>query len=221
MKKLLLTAVMSFLYVTSASADLGVNVGASAQLGVFSASGHESDTGTSLKKDTGSETAAAGWGSVFLEVTMADRVMVGIDYVPNALSSDTVTTAKSDMGVDAQAQTTVENKVQVDFDDLMTAYAGIMLTENLYVKAGIVQVDVQTNETMATGAKYADTDMDGSMLGIGYHNVLDNGIFFRVEGTYMDLGGLNLTSTGTASTSKVTINSLDGASGKLSIGKSF
>jgi hypothetical protein len=221
MKKLLLTAVMSFLYVTSASADLGVNVGASAQLGVFSASGNESDTGTSLKKDTGSETAAVGWGSVFLEVTMADRVMVGIDYVPSALSSDTVTTAKSDMGVGAQAQTTVENKVQVDFEDLMTAYAGIMLTENLYVKAGIVQVDVQTNETMATGAKYADTDMDGSMVGIGYHNVLDNGIFFRVEGTYMDLGGLNLTSTGTASTSKVTINSLDGASGKLSIGKSF
>ncbi len=62
MKKLLLTAVMSFLYVTSVSADMGVNIGASAQLGVFSASGNESDTGTSLKKDTGSETAAAGLG---------------------------------------------------------------------------------------------------------------------------------------------------------------
>ena len=221
MKKLLLTAVMSLLYVTSVSADMGVNIGASAQVGVFSASGNESDTGTSLKKDTGSEHAAAGWGSAFLEVSMADRIMVGIDYVPSALSSDTVETAKSDMGVGEQAQTTITNKVQVDFEDLTTFYAGLMVTENLYVKAGIVQVDVITNENLATGAKYGNTDMDGTMMGVGYHMAADNGVFFRVEGTYMDLGSLNLTSTGTASTSKVTISSLDGVSGKLSIGKSF
>ncbi len=221
MKKLLLTAVMSLLYVTSVSADMGVNVGASAQIGVFSASGNESDTGTSLKKDTGSTTAAAGWGSAFVEITMADRVMVGIDYVPSALSSDTIETAKSDMGVGANSQTTVENKVQVDFDDLTTFYAGLMVTDNLYIKAGMVQVDVTTNENLATGAKYGNSDMEGSMVGVGYHKATDNGVFFRVEGTYMDLGGLNLTSSGTASTSKITINSLDGASGKISIGKSF
>ena len=221
MKKLLLTAVMSFLYVTSVSADMGVNIGASAQLGVFTANGNESDTGTSLKKDTGSETAAAGWGSAFLEVSMADRVMVGVDYVPSALSTDTIETAKSDMGVAAQSQTTVTNKVQVDFEDMTTFYAGLMVTDNLYIKAGIVQVDVITNENLATGAKYGNTDMDGSMFGVGYHMAADNGVFFRVEGTYMDLGGANLTSTGTASTSKITISSLDGVTGKISLGKSF
>ena len=35
MKKLLLTCVLSFFYVTSASADLGVNVGVSGQAGIF------------------------------------------------------------------------------------------------------------------------------------------------------------------------------------------
>jgi hypothetical protein len=96
-----------------------------------------------------------------------------------------------------------------------------MVNENLYVKAGVVTVDVITNENLATGAQYANTDLDGSMFGIGYHNLLDNGVFFRVEGNYMDLGGTSLTATGTATDSSISLTSLDGVSGKVSIGKSF
>ncbi len=94
MKKLLLTFVFSAFYVTSASADLGVNVGVSGQAGLFTASATES-TGTTTK-GTGSEHGEAGWGSVFLEATMNDRFMVGIDYVPAALETDTTETAKDD-----------------------------------------------------------------------------------------------------------------------------
>ena len=53
MKKLILTTVFSFLYITSASADLGFNVGASGQAGLFSASAKEF-SGT-INKDNGSE----------------------------------------------------------------------------------------------------------------------------------------------------------------------
>ncbi len=222
MKKLILTVVFSFLYIGSASADFGLNMGASLQMGAFTADAHEDDTGhTAAPKDNGSASGAVAYGSLFVEGVLADRFMFGVDYVPDALESETTETAKSDMGVAAQTQTTVTNKVQVDFEDLTTLYAGFMLNENLYVKAGVVTVDVITNEDMGTGAAYANTELDGSMFGIGYHNVLDNGVFVRLEGTIMDFDGASVTSTGTASTSKITLDSLNGATGKISIGKSF
>ena len=96
-----------------------------------------------------------------------------------------------------------------------------MLNDNLYVKAGVVTVDVITNEDMGTGASYANAELDGSMFGIGYHNVLDNGVFVRIEGTILDFDGATVASTGTASTSSITLDSLNGVTGKLSVGKSF
>jgi len=219
MKKLISGILFSVLYVSSVSAEIGINAGASAQMGLFSASGTEF-SGTT-KKDTDSEHGAVAWGSVFVEGVINDRFLLGVDYVPTALETDTVETAKSDMGVGAATQTTVTNKVQIDFEHLTTFYAGLMLNENLYVKAGLSTVDVITNESLGTGAVYGDTELDGSMFGIGYHNALDNGVFFRVEGNYHNFDSASVTSTGTASDSKITMSSLDGLSGKLSIGKSF
>jgi len=222
MKKLLLTIVLSVFYVSSASADLGVNVGVSGSAGIFAASATES-TGTT-KKGNGSEHGSAGWGSIFLEGTINDRFLLGIDYVPQALETDTTETAKSDLGkasVEAATQTTVTNKVQVDFEDLTTFYAGMMLTDNFYVKAGVTTVDVITNENLQTGASYANAELDGTMFGIGYHNALDNGVFFRFEGNYMTFDGATVTASGTAADNKIELRNLDGVSGKISVGKTF
>jgi len=219
MKKLLLTIVLSALYVSSASAEMGVNVGVSGQAGIFAASATES-TGTT-KKGNGSEHGAAGWGSVFVEGTFNDRFIIGIDYVPQALETDTTETAKSDKGVGAVTATTVTNKVQVDFEDLTTLYAGMMLTDNFYIKAGVTTVDVITNENLGTGASYANAELDGTMFGIGYHNALDNGVFFRFEGNYMTFDGATVTASGTAADNKIELRNLDGVSGKFSVGKTF
>ena len=223
MKKLLLTFVLSLFYVTSASADLGVNAGVSGNAGIFAASATES-TGTT-KKGNGTEHGSAGWGSVFLEATMGDKFMLGIDYVPAALETDTTETAKSNISAVSAAgaitKTAVTNKIQVDFEHLTTLYAGMMLTENFYVKAGVTTVDVITNESLGTGASYPDTELDGSMFGIGYHNALDNGVFFRFEGNYMNFDGATVNATGTAADNKIELRNLDGVSGKLSFGKTF
>ena len=220
MKKLLLTIVLSVFYVSSASADLGVNVGVSGSAGIFAASATES-TGTT-KKGNGSEHGSAGWGSVFIEGTINDRFIIGIDYVPTALETDTTETAKSDMRTDnSNAITASTNKIQVDFEHLTTYYAGLMLTDNLYVKAGLTTVDVITNESLGTGSSYGDVELDGNMFGIGYHNALDNGVFFRFEGNYMTFDGATQTGTGTGASRKIELRNLDGVSGKLSFGKTF
>jgi hypothetical protein len=223
MKKLLLTIVLSVFYVSSASADLGVNVGISGQAGIFAASATES-TGTT-KKGNGTEHGSAGWGSIFLEGTINDRFLLGIDYVPQALETDTTETAKSNIsavnGDGVITRTAVTNKIQVDFEDLTTLYAGLMLNDNFYVKAGVTTVDVITNESLGTGASYADTTLDGTMFGVGYHNALDNGVFFRFEGNYMTFDGATVTATGTDADNKIELRNLDGVSGKISFGKTF
>ncbi len=218
MKKLLLTFVLSLFCISSASA-VSVNVGVSGQAGIFTASATEK-TG-STKKGNGSEHGSAGWGSVFLEGQFNDRIIVGIDYVPTALETDTTETAKSDKGVAATSPTTVTNKIQVDFEDLTTVYVGAMITDSLYVKAGAMKVDVITNETLGTGAAYGNTELDGTMFGIGYHVANDNGAFFRFEGNYMTFDGATQRSTGTAADNTIELKNLDGVSGKISIGKSF
>ena len=222
MKKLLLTIVLSVFYVSSSSADIGVNVGVSGQAGIFAATATES-TGTT-KKGNGSEHGSAGWGSIFLEGTINDKFIVGLDYVPAALETDTTETAKSNTthaASGAATTTALTNKVQVDFEHLTTLYVGMMLTDNFYVKAGASTVDVITNENLATGASYADAELDGTMFGIGYHNALDNGVFFRFEGNYMAFDGATVTASGTDADNKIELRNLDGVSGKISVGKTF
>ena len=220
MKKLLLTFVLSVFYISSAAA-VSVNVGVSAQAGLFAASANEKDGNTLTENGNGSEHGSAGWGSVFLEGQFADRIIVGIDYVPAALETDTTETAKSDKGVAATSPTTVNNKVQIDFEDLTTLYIGAMITDDLYVKVGHMKVDVITNESLATGAAYGNTELDGTMFGLGYHVANDNGTFFRFEGNYMTFDGATQRSTGTAADNTIELKNLDGVSGKISIGKSF
>jgi len=231
MKKLVIGIFMIFSFTSMASAELGVNIGISGNLAVFAADATETTKdnkmavpGTGSQSEKSDETAVAGYTSIFIEKTLGflpgplSRLSVGFDHVPSGLSSDTTENTRRDM---TTARTTAEslNKVQIEFTDLNTLYMTAQVTENLYVKLGKVSVDLKTNESLATGSKYADTSLDGSMYGIGYNRELGP-LFLRLEGTMMDLGGASLTSSTNAENS-VKMNNLEGASAKFSIGKSF
>ena len=181
MKKLLLSVVFSVLYVTSASADMGVNVGVTGSAGIFAASATETHTSAGGTNQNGSEHGSAGWGSIMLEATVNDRLMIGIDYVPQSLETDTTESARTDKtSVGDDTGSIVTNKVQIDLEDLTTIYVGAMLTENFFVKAGAMTVDVITNENLGTGGSYGNTELDGTMFGMGYHVANDNGAFFQI-----------------------------------------
>ena len=103
---------------------------------------------------------------------------------------------------------------------MMTVYGTIALNDNIYVKAGYMEVDVNTNEVLATGGSYGNTSLDGYVLGLGYDRDLDNGAFVRVEANYMEFDGATLTNTAD-STKSVTADGITGYGAKLSIGKAF
>ena len=220
MKKILTALIFSAFLATSASADLGVNVGISGQVGIAAATGTESQANNagentpSVSKD--SEIAALGFASVFIEKTLGDRFSVGIDYVPSSLASESTTEEKSDL-TGTSAQTTVTNTMKIEFEDLTTYYAAFNVNENFYLKAGVATVDILTKENLGTGGSYSDTDTDAMVLGFGYNKTFDNTLFVRFESIYMDFDSASVTS----GDNTVSLKELDTVTGKLSIGKSF
>ena len=235
MKKFIIAIAMLFGFISSASAISGVNIGISLTAGQFEADGAaEKFTGahggsavpspgnvTKKASAEGDEAEALfAFPSIFIEKTLGDRLSIGVDYVPTSLDTETAENIQNRPGGASQVDSQTTNTVQVDFEDLTTIYAKINLQNNLYLKAGLVSVDVVTNETLGTGCAYGNTDLDGHMIAIGYNRDLDTGAFIRLEAHTMDLDGVTLTNTAD-STKSVTADGVSGYGAKLSIGRSF
>lgn len=216
MKKIILSLIFSSFLILPAY-SLGLNVGVSGTAAVFHASGSEEEgTGEKSSEDA---TGVATFGSIFVEKTLGSRFLIGVDYVPSALSSATAENDRFDKTA-TETPAAVKNSVKVDFDNLTTYYVAFNVTENMYVKVGAVTVDIITNEKLGTGSTYKNTDMSGETYGLGYNASFDNGMFARFEGTYTDFGSASVTSS-TNTDNKISMKNLEGAMGKISIGKSF
>ena len=236
MKKFVMSIILMLCFGFNANEEMGVNIGVTALYGVFDVNG-------ASEKFTGAHTSGASSGdvekkasaegdsaegefalaSIFIEKTLSDKFAIGVDYVPVSADSETAENVTNKAGSDTAAllmDSAATNTVQVDFEDLTTVYAMINLTDNIYAKAGIMTVDVVTNETLGTGGAYGNTNLDGTMLAVGYARGLDNGAFVRLEGSYMDFDGVSLTNTND-STKSVKVDGIEGYGARLSIGKSF
>ena len=224
MKKLTIAALMLLGSFSVASAGPGINLGVSGQIGVFEAKATESLNGN--KRDTGEAVGAFGYSSIFIEKTLGDRIRIGYDYVPETLESESIEEVRHDIVHSPPAvgaDTSTSQTAKVKFEDISTLYLSVHLTEGLYAKYGTMTVDVITDETLNTGAKYGNASLDGTVMGVGYHKQSDNGFFFRVEGTVMEIDGHTFTSSVTTNTTANTIkvDEFNGVSGKLSVGKAF
>ena len=234
MKKISILVLMVFGYFSSASAIEGVNFGVSLTAGGFEVDGAKEEfkgahAGVGSPGDVSKSNATEGdeaeglfaIGSVFVEYEINDQLAFGIDYVPHSMESETAEKTKADITTSTTSADRT-NSVQVDFEDLTTIYATLSTPEmnGVYLKAGYMQVDVITNEKLNTGGAYADTDLDGYTLALGYHRDVNDGMFVRLEASYMELDGATLTNSND-STKSVTADGITGYGAKVSIGKSF
>jgi len=214
MKKFIAILISSLFVTTISYADMGLKAGVSLSAGLFEVDGAKENTTDRTATATQDAEGLFAIGSIFVEKELNDKFSIGFDVVPHALESET---AENDQS--GGAGTTV-NKVQVDFDLMRTLYASYSLTDNVFAKLGYLEVDVNTNETLATGGKYGDTTLDGFVLGLGYERDLDTGAFLRLEANYTDVDGASLTNTADT-TKKVSVDGITGYGAKISIGKSF
>ena len=150
-----------------------------------------------------SEAGEIGYSSLFIEVSFADRVTVGaswmIDAVETAMSerTDSVCTAQTRDPVSLTlGGNTGTSTVKAEFENLVTGYVELNIWNGLYAKYGIMEMDVNTKESLHTDSAYPNSSMDGETWGVGWKGSFDNGVFIKTETMMQDWSDLKLEATG-------------------------
>ena len=234
MKKFLIATVVLLGSISLANAER-FSIGATVTGGVFEVDGasetfsgsHSSNasatTVTVNAADEGEDAeAAVVMGSIFFEAALNDKVSLGASYVPHSMDSETAENIVNigDLPEDPGNDNESRNTVKVTFEDLTTVYALANLNDNVYAKVGFVQVEVITDENLATGGAYGNTDLDGYTIALGYSMDLADGMFVRAEASYLDLDGVSLKNSND-STKSVKVDGISGYGAGISVGKSF
>ena len=204
------------MFVTSA-AIAGGAIGITVSAASLDASGHEA-LKTTNSKTTHSTSEDVTIASIFVENTNDEHgVTIGIDYIPyNAEAGEGSNTGDDDL------ETSGTNTVNVDFKHHVTLYVEKTVGDlGLYVKAGLSQVTLVTNDSLSTGSKYPNEDMSGYVLGIGFKRDLTNGLFFKLSGEHSSYDGATFKSSGSDAVTTVELLELDITQARLAIGKRF
>jgi hypothetical protein len=232
MKKIIISILLLLGTFSMASAEIGLKLGISGNIGLFEATGFETEAGE--KNGTGTAgvdkaESIGAMGSVFVEKTLTflpgplSRLSIGYDHVVHKIQ--TGTSSRRDIDLVAKTlghhpQRTGDNKAAATIDNINTLYLTARITDWLFIRAGSVEADVETQESLFTGSKYGNTTVDGTVYGIGVEHKSDNGFFMRAEWNSLDLDGNKLTST-TNSANSITLTDITGESARLSVGKEF
>lgn len=201
MKKILLGIATSVLISSSAFAG-GFGIGLSGSLFNIDADVTETTTagtvaGGSANTNKGSVSHdMVGSASLFAEYTFdAYPVTVGFDYTPG--SADVSKNFKSRVetptsGQNASSSTTY--KANAAIEDLMAAYIEIPVYENVYIKGGMTQVDVTTDDSGVAAYGNASSE-NGAIYGIGIRSSNDTGLNYKMAYEVMDFDTIVVKST--------------------------
>ena len=204
MKKAIYVLMISMLtFVGKAYAE--ISYGVSASLTQIDASGTETEGGEKNSADADNLVVVP---SLFVEYGISDAISVGLDYIP--LSADVSKNTKSRTDVEtsvtgnaATVATSRTNKAQAELTNHTTLYGNYMLTDTMFLKAGVAYVELDATESLGTGSKYGTEDIYGTVIGVGAKQ--DN---IRVELLYTDYEDITLTSS-TARTGVTTNNKIE------------
>ena len=223
MRKLISLIVLSLFLGSNAIAE-GFKVGLSGNIQGFYGVGTETvDNGSNSGTVKTSEAGAFDHEdiSIFVEYDMGP-MSVGIEYHPDDIETPENVNVRHTSATDSTA---LRNTVKADFEDLTTLYAIIDIPfAGMYLKAGYVQADIETRESLATGSKYPNVDTSGFTAGFGFEHAIDS-LFVRLEATASQYDDVSASSTSSESEQttahKVDIDDMMSAHAKISIGYAF
>ena len=216
MKKLLIITASILLAFTNANA-VEKRIGIAA--GLTNAEGDGTETlKDSSKKASKTVDDTTVIPSIFFELAADNGFGLGIEHVPGTADIHTESRGDDD------AESSGGNKASAEIDGLTSLYAMKTFNNGLFLKAGMTQSKVVTNEVLNTGSTYGNETVEGTLFGLGFHKVRDNGVFFRASAEFTNYDSIKLTS-GTADAVTGTKNTIDAdvdtTAFKISIGKAF
>ena len=179
--------------------------GVSGALTFIDASGTETEGG---EKNNGDADNIVVIPSVFAEYAFSDTISVGLDYIPFKADVSDKTEKRSDTetsvtGTATTTSTSRTQQAQAELENHITLYANYNLGDGLYLKGGVANVTLNTDESLGTGSKYGNVDIMGVVLGVG----IESGNW-RTEVAYTDYEDISLTSS-VARTGVTTNNKID------------
>tara|TARA_B100000674_G_scaffold474468_1_gene466442 strand:+ start:827 stop:1483 length:657 start_codon:yes stop_codon:yes gene_type:complete len=204
MKKAIYVLMISMLtFVGKAYAE--ISYGISASLTQIDASGTETEGGEKNSADADNLVVVP---SLFVEYGISDAISVGLDYIPLSADVSKNTKSRTDVETSVTGTTTTTStsrtqKAQAELTNHTTLYGSYMLSDTMFLKAGVAYVELDATESLGTGSKYGTEDVYGAVVGIGAKQ--DN---IRVELLYTDYEDISLTSS-VARTGVTTNNKID------------
>ena len=194
--------------------------GVSGAIANLTAEGSETETGAvSAETHKASVSNTFATGSIFAEAQFG-RIAFGVDYIPMDADVSDKTHVRTDTetsvtGTDTATTTARSQSAAAEVSDHITLYANYYINDSFYLHLGHASVDVVTNETLGTGSKYGNVNIDGIQYGFGFQ-MTDN---FRLEAAYTDYDDVSITSsvarTGVSTNNKISAD-LDTTQVKLS-----
>ncbi len=191
MKKAIYVLMISMLtFVGKAYAE--ISFGVSASLTQIDASGTETEGG---EKTSSTADNLVVVPSLFVEYGISDAISIGLDYIPITADVSKNTKSRTDVetsvtGNAATVATSRTQKAQAELSNHTTLYANYMVTDTVFIKAGVAYVELDATESLGTGSKYGSEDIYGGAFGIGAK--ADN---MRVELLYTDYEDISLKSS--------------------------
>ena len=197
-------------------------LGVTGSIASIDASGTEADKdGTA---DSSLRTASAGnnamISSIFAEYSLDNGFTVGFDHIPGSADVSNKTITRTDDS--AESAQDGNRSANAEIENHNTFYAELPIHAGLYVKAGLLEMDVNATEsdTVTTAGSYGSVTIDGEMWGIGYRNSFGNNGFYKVEATKRTYDTITLNSTTSDKGNKVTAD-LDATLATFALGFNF
>ena len=224
MKKILITTISALMLTTSAYAG-GFAIGVAGSLYKVEADVTETTTkGTIAGGAANTNKASVDNDNIIVPNLYAEyafesfyNIALGIEYNPGTADvSDTVQNRLETPTSGDNASTATRYEGQAEISDLTTAYIEVPLYQSFYVKAGLTQVDLETQEKGVKAYGNASS-IDGQTFGIGFKNQVDSGLMYKVAYEATSFDTINITS---ASGNKVS-GDLDTSGLKVSVGYVF
>ena len=223
MKKVLLIIFAGMFSFSQANAnmlgDATVTLGLGYSESVFAAQGQErnhDETGT--LRTTVEEYGAFNeeYASAFIEAGN-DNFSIGVSVAskfntPEHISGDERTLSNA------------ANRVSAEFENFMNIYGLVRIPlGGLYAKVGYAQVDAVISNTSRSGVTYPDAELDGYTVAFGWDQQFDNGFGIRAEiqGHEFDDVEVNNGVAATGNINYIKISDMIGATGTISVTKSF
>jgi len=215
MKKIFVTTI-GLLFIASSAFAQSMSMGVSLQGLYFDADGTET-LKDSAKKTNKSESGVAPIASIFIEGETPTGQTVGVEVVPYSAKL-----ADGGMTADDDAETAGTNTTDVNASNMVTLYVENPVDTQIagsFVKAEISSVEIETDETTNTGAKYGDERINAITVGFGAKNDLPSGNgFYKIVGEISHFEGATFNSnTG----NKIELDDFQTAAIRISVGKSF